>query len=259
MGQRTCSFWLRSGLALALPDSASLHKPLRSVMGSTMAFPSLSPADIIADDVLTHPAPPELNDANYVREVLGYKDGTGEADIHEALASKAIALGISLPLPRRPASSTAALLNPSASDVDFSDNVVQHGRTASTSSNDTAASGLTSQTSNRSSAANVIPATLTESTNVPSRRRSKGLSFSQYDRYLSQVDPTAVAHQQQHQPKFSLGSSSPPSSTTSTKPEWPTIIPLLGITGRRKSVRDIKRTIAGKLRRKRQISSFTLV
>ncbi|KAM7209616.1 hypothetical protein V8F20_000019 [Naviculisporaceae sp. PSN 640] len=230
-----------------------------------MAFPSLSPADL-TDDVLTHPAPPELNDADYLREVLGYDDGTGEADIHKALALKALSLGITLPLPRRPVSSTAALPNTSTSEAESSDTVIQHGRTASTSSNDTTASGLTSQTSTRSSAANGMPATLTESVNVTSRRRSKGLSFSLYDNYLKQVDPTAVAHQQQQQPKSFLRSSSPSHSTTTTTTatakqewDWASLTPLIGTTGRRKSVRDIRRTIAGKLRRKRQISSLTLV
>lgn len=206
-----------------------------------MALPSLSPAQDITDGVLTRPLP-ELRDLDYVREVLGYRDGRTEVDIDKALASKAVGLGIELPLPRRP-SSSAAIATANSSDAESSDHTVvsHHGRTASTSSNETTASGLTSQASNRST---VIPATLTESTNVTSRRRSKGLSFSQYEKYLSQVDPTA-----QHQPKFL--------SSPSTKPEWP-ITPLIG-NGRRKSVKDIRRSITGKLRRKRQISSLTLV
>ncbi|KAK4218824.1 hypothetical protein QBC37DRAFT_179111 [Rhypophila decipiens] len=199
-----------------------------------MAFPSLSPADTMG--MVTHP--PELSEADYVREVLGSRDGSGEADMHEALVAKAASLQIELPLPGRPPTANA----PNASDSEFADTVVsQHGRTASTSSRETTGSGLTSQTSYRST---VIPATLTESTNVTSRRRSKGLSFSQYEKYLSQVDPTA------NLPKFL--------NQPTTKPEWPIPAALIA-TGRKTSVREIKRTIAGKLRRKRQISSLTLV
>jgi len=192
-----------------------------------MAFPSLSPAE------LNDPHPPELNDAHYAREVLGC---ASEAARDQALTAKATDLGISLPLPRP---MTDGVPN-TTSDSESADTIVsQHGRTASTSSNDTTNTGLTSQTSHRSAA---IPATLTETANIASRRRSKSLSFSQYEKYLSQVDPTA------HQPKFL----NPPATR-----EWP-IGPLIG-TGRRRSVRDLKRSIAGKLRRRRQISSLTLV
>ena len=205
---------------------------MASTSGSTMAaFPSL-PADP-ADHPLTHP--PELNDADYAHEVLKC---TNESDIDAALAQRAADLGISLPLPRP---MTDGVPTTTSSDAESDNTIVsQHGRTASTSSNDTTNTGLTSQTSHRSA---VIPATLTETTNIASRRRSKSLSFSQYEKYLSQVDPTA------HQPKFLH----PPATRT----DWP-ISPLIG-TGRRRSVRDLKRTIAGKLRRRRPIPSLTLV
>lgn len=203
-----------------------------------MAFPSLSSAG--PADVANRP-PPELNDADYAREVLGCADERTEAALDEALATKAAGLGISLPLPRTPTPREANAFDVDAADAGAGGS--QHGRSASTSSNETTASGLTSQTSHRSQ---VIPATLTETTNVTSRRRSKSLSFSQYEKYLSHVDPTAAAHQ----PKFL-------NPAASGRSEWPGS-PLIG-TSRRKSVRDLKRTIASKLRRRRQISAMTLV
>ncbi|KAK3330463.1 hypothetical protein B0H66DRAFT_63160 [Apodospora peruviana] len=214
------------------------------------AFPSLSPADL-ASDVLTRP--PELSDVDYLREVLGRSDGETEAQVEEALAAKAGTLGIELPLPR-PSAAKVVLPNNNALDDDAESPggngtlVSQHGRAASTSSNSTTTTGLTSQTSHRST---VIPATLTESTNVTAaaassrRSRSKSLSFSQYEKYLSQVGPTL------HQPKFL----NPPSPRL----ERP-IGTLMGTGGgARRSVRDFKRSIAGRLRRRRPISSLTIV
>ncbi|KAK3695460.1 hypothetical protein B0T22DRAFT_107483 [Podospora appendiculata] len=214
-------------------------------MPGSMGLPSLSPANLA--DSLTRP--PELRggdgdcdvdadaDADYMREVLGYTDGRTEADTEHELVEKATALGIRLPISRP--STTAK--KPTTTGVESADTLVsQHGRTASTSSHGTTSTALTSQTSHRST---VIPATLTESTNLASRRRSKSLNFSYYDKYLSHTDPTL------HQPKFLH---QPP-----VRPER--AAGLLISAGTRKSVRDLKRSISVRLRRRRPIPSLTII
>ncbi|KAK0655877.1 hypothetical protein B0T16DRAFT_292868, partial [Cercophora newfieldiana] len=178
--------------------------------------------------------PPELIDLDYFREVLRLPEGTTAADIEVKLATKANELGIQLPVSR---CSTAEEQNVSG-DESARTVVSNHGRTASTSSNGSANTGLTSQTSHPST---VIPATLTESTNVVvTRRRSKSLTFSHYEKYLSHLDPNLS------QPKF-LGQH----AARSERPKNG----MLGADKRRLAVKDLKRTITRRLRRRKQSSS----
>jgi len=192
-----------------------------------MAFPPLSPADQ-ADA----PArPPELIDLDYFREVLHLPDGATDADIEQKLVTKAGELGIQLPISR---CSTAEEQNVSG-DESARTIVSNHGRTASTSSNGSANTGLTSQTSYLST---VIPATLTETTNlVVTRRRSKSLTFSHYEKYLSHLDPALS------QPKF-LGQH----TARSERPRNG----MLSADRRKLVVKDLKRTITRRLRKRKQ-------
>jgi hypothetical protein len=186
-----------------------------------MAPQSLPPADPVDGRAV----PTELGDVDYAREVFGRTDGATEADIERELMAKASALGMNLSIsggpdtqdPRTPAGGlddTLALL---------------HGRTVSTGSNGTAVSRIESHTSHLSA---TMPATLTEG---QGRRRSRSLSFSQYDKYLSQIDPAL------DQPKFLR--------PNSNKTEWSAGIVIK--SGTRKGVKGFTRSIANRLRRRR--------
>lgn len=145
-----------------------------------MARPSLYPRDPVDA--------PQLRDADYVREVLRRPDAATEADIEEELVARAAALGIELPAAER--SDAQEPTTHARDSADAPD--LQHGRTVSAGSNATVAdSGMTSQNSHHAAA--LSPSALTEAS---LRRRSRSLSFSQYDKYLSQVDPAL------DQPKF---------------------------------------------------------
>ena len=174
------------------------------------------------------PRPRELDEAEFRRHVLAGADIT---DLR--LAERAVALGIEFPPSTRPSVDQAR--NGSAAGGPVSQ---QHGRTASTSSDGTTATGLTSQTSRHST---VIPATLTETP----RRRSKSLGFSQYDKYLSQVRPTL------DQPRFRPRSSALKLDRSASL--------LLGRGSTRLSVREIRRNITDRLRGRGGVSSLTVV
>ncbi|KAK0633191.1 hypothetical protein B0T14DRAFT_57106 [Immersiella caudata] len=180
-----------------------------------MAFPALSPADAAT-------RPPELIDVDYFREVLRLPEGATDADIEEKLVSKAGELGIQLPVSR---SSTVEEHNVSG-DESARTVVSHHGRTASTSSNVSANTELTSQTSHLA------------------RRRSKSLTFSHYEKYLSHLDPALS------QPKF-IGQHA-------AKAERPKN-GMAGADKRRLVVKDLKRTITRRLRKRKQSSSLAVV
>jgi hypothetical protein len=128
------------------------------------------------DDLIRRP---ELDGADYVRQVLNQSDGATEVDIDQELMAKAAALGIELPISRR--SSTQDQRSPGSNSGDASN--LQHTRTVSVGSGQHANMGPASQTSNRATADS--PPTLTEALD---RRRPESLSFSQYDKYIEQAD-----------------------------------------------------------------------
>lgn len=135
---------------------------------------------------------PELSDDDYRREVLGHADPATDAAIEQELVARAATLGIQLPAPRCP----TPVDEPGASSGDESapTRLSRHGRSASTGSDSTTTTELTSH----------IPATLSESAMpIPprltlTRRRSKSLTFSHYEKYLSHLDPAL------NQPKFAV-------------------------------------------------------
>ncbi len=200
-----------------------------------MAVPSSSQAD--QADAPSHP--PELSDADYFSEVLHQTDGQTDTDIEQALAAKAEALGVRLPISRCSTASEQENSSGAESIDTFISPRAQgqgHARTTSTSSTGTANTALTSQLSQNSYHSAVIPATLTESPGIVGRRRSRTLTFSHYEKYLSQLDPTLS------QPKFlgSYASRLERSANTS-----------FSAAKRRAVVKDLKRSITSRLRRRK--------
>ncbi|KAK3310828.1 uncharacterized protein B0T15DRAFT_51304 [Chaetomium strumarium] len=168
--------------------------------------------------------PPELDAADYISQVLNRSDGATEADIDQELIAKAVALGVELPISRR--NSAQEPRGPGSDSGDTPN--LQHTRTASVGLSQTADMDLASQTSNRA------PAAATMLTETSDRRRPKSLSFSQYDRYIRQVDPAL------DQPKFL--------KPNRQKPRWSTGARTK--SGSRKGVMVFTRSLARRLRKR---------
>lgn len=118
--------------------------------------------------------PAEYRDTNYFREVLQLEDGRTEADYEERLNQEAEKLGITI---SRPPSLRNEHINHN-SMCDSSTTVVSHhARTASSGSNGSASTGMTSRSSNED---------LETSRKRGSIRRS--MSFSEYEKYLAEHD-----------------------------------------------------------------------
>jgi len=176
---------------------------------------SLAVPEKMADAVTR---PPELSDAEYVRAVLRQPTSKTEDELDQELLAAAQKLGIDLSTP------PIAATRPStpSSDKRISSGTEpgavavtparSHARTASATSNASGTTAAYRTTSNRSAS------TLPQPERTLARKRSKSLSFSQYDRYLSQVDPNL------HQPKFlshtSSRSASDPASDTTFRSVW---------------------------------------
>ncbi|AEO54765.1 hypothetical protein MYCTH_2297743 [Thermothelomyces thermophilus ATCC 42464] len=199
---------------------------------SPMARPSLLLDEPVAGWKLQLP---ELADADYVREVLARSDGATEADIEHELVSKAAALRIELPASAFPFPDPQERSHePRAPGVQQQ----QQNSAASTGSDGGSADcSATLQISDRGAASPGTPATatITRETTMTreataTRRRSRSLSFSQYERYISQVDPAL------EQSKFQK---SEPAGGIAAKPSG------------KKGVRGITRSITARLRRRK--------
>jgi len=117
--------------------------------------------------------PVEYNDEEYFREVLQLGNGQTEALFDESLTKEAEKLGITI---SRPPSSNAQ--NPNHDSMrDSGMTVGSHHRTASSGSQGSVSTGMTSRSSNELDSAGHVR-------KRPSTRRS--LSFTEYDKYLSQ-------------------------------------------------------------------------
>lgn len=171
-------------------------------VGAAMA--SLAVPEKTADAVTR---PPELSDAEYVRAVLQEPAARTEDEIEQELRAAAQELGIDIPDPSLATASSTACDKPDspATDAATITRVRDHTRTHSRASSD--GSGTTAVHSIASSPPQFTDTLPPEERTQP-RRRSKGLSFSQYDKYLAHLSPNLT------QPKFlpSSSSSSPPSS-----------------------------------------------
>ncbi|KAH6855024.1 hypothetical protein B0I37DRAFT_305567 [Chaetomium sp. MPI-CAGE-AT-0009] len=176
---------------------------------------------------------PELKDAEYVREVLNRSDGATESDIEQELVLRAAALRIELPTSRRPSAQEHGI-----AAGRFIEAAPQHrSRAGSAGSGETTGTVMTSRTTDQAPA---TPVTLAE---ARMRKRSSTLSFSQYEKYISQVDPALV------QPKF-------PRPTRAENSEWKGGI--LVKSGRKGGVRGFTRSIAARLKRRKPSPSLPM-
>ncbi|KAK3395481.1 hypothetical protein B0T20DRAFT_36071 [Sordaria brevicollis] len=194
---------------------------------------SLSPADLVG--AVANSSPPELDESEYLHEVFGISTEnaiTTEAEIEKSLTEKASSLGIDV------SNITDKLGNPTATSARSSTLVsAQPCSTDSTTGTETAP-GTDHEFASNSSAA--MPATLTQST---SRKRSNTVNFSQYDKYLTQLEPAL------HQPKFS-------------NPAAPTRRPshnIFGFGGHFKGVRELRRGLTGRLKRRKTHPALPVV
>ncbi len=120
---------------------------------------------------------PELRDADYQDEVLQLS-----ADDHDAyldsLIMKAAELGISF---SRPPSTGSTPDNHDTSGAESNATLdTTHARTVSTGSEASASTAMTSHSSNNG---HIYPG------KILTRRRSRGLTFAQYESYLSHIKP----------------------------------------------------------------------
>lgn len=163
----------------------------------------------------------ELNDVDYLIEVLQTDNTSSEEEIAQELIQKAAALGIST----TPVTPIVATNRSADSDTTtFS----THARNTSTGSNDTTDTALSSHPS---SPTNVhFPASVDGNLAASPRARPRSLNFSHYEKYLAQVEPNL------NQPKF-LKQSPPPTDDLSG----------LFSINTRKSVINIKNGIKAKV------------
>ncbi|KAL2132038.1 hypothetical protein VTI74DRAFT_4297 [Chaetomium olivicolor] len=180
---------------------------------------------LLAEPADGHVVPPELkDDSSYIGEVLGQPGVATEEDIEQELAAKAVALGIELPVSGRHRNTPVH----SSPDPEYAETLVQHSRTVSTGSDVTADTLVTAQTSDNTT---IPPSSPT--TEGLGRRRARTLSFSQYDRYISQIDPTLDQ-------KF----------ISNEKSEWKADVAVK--PGTKRGVMGFTRSLASKLRGKRK-------
>lgn len=198
---------------------------------------SLSSAHLVG----TVANPPKLDEPEYLREVFGIttEDATAtEAEIEESLTAKASSLGIDV------SNLTDSLGNPTALNATSarSSTLVAHQRSNTICSNDSTTGTETTTGTDHDMASNssaAMPATLTQST---SRKRSNTVNFSQYEKYLTQLKPAL------HQPKFS-------------NPAAPTRRPSHNIFGfgHFKGVRELRRGLTGRLKRRKTYPALSIV
>lgn len=197
---------------------------------------SLSPADLVGT---VANSPPELDESKYLHEVFGIttENATAtEAEIEKNLTEKASSLGIDV------SNIKDKLRTPTATSARSSTLVGAQQRSNTICSVDSTtgtetATGTDNDLASNSSAA--MPATLTQST---SRKRSNTVNFSQYDKYLTQLEPAL------HQPKFS-------------NPAAPTRRPSHNIFGfgHFKGVRELRRGLTGRLKRRKTHPALSVV
>ena len=196
---------------------------------------------LLTDSVDGQAEPPELREADYVREVLARPDGTTEADIEEELLAKAAALGIELPTSGRSSTQEQRTLEDKCLAPRPGPQLTHQVFAGSDDRAD--AAGPAPQVSDPAAAAvATTTAATTQTEGSAARRRSKSPSFSQYDRYISQVDPAL------DQSKFLR--------PNHDNAEWSAGILVKSST--RRGVRGFTRNIAAKLMRRRPSPSLPM-
>ncbi|KAI8957287.1 hypothetical protein F5Y11DRAFT_360955 [Daldinia sp. FL1419] len=141
---------------------------------------------------------PELREADYLDQVLRLSPENTEAYLNK-LIMKATNLGITFTRPSSAASMNNKR-NPSGAKSSITIHI-DHARTVSTGSQGSASTALTSHSS--------INGGLEPTGRIIARKRSRALTFAQYENYLAQVEPNLT------QPKFVSPSSTESKSTPS--------------------------------------------
>lgn len=195
-------------------------------MGSLAFLKSQSAgaANNASDKSLPAAALAELNDGDYIREVLqpGTNMAASEMELEQVLEAKAEALGITI-RPHTPIRDS--------SGSDSRSPLSSHARNTSTGSNDTTDTTPTT-----------VPPSPTKSCEEPSLppspiARPRCLTFSLYDKYLAQVEPDL------NPPKF-IKQTSPPAD----------VVPNIFSLTSRKSVVTITNGLKAKVRWKKRAS-----
>ncbi|KAI1876176.1 uncharacterized protein JN550_001672 [Neoarthrinium moseri] len=189
--------------------------------------PPLTDGDAIAMDVT---APPELAESSFFTEVLQISPGDASA-ILDSLMARAASLGIAASRPST-ALSTAGQPNTSSTADPSVTLETSHARTASTGSKASVSTTLTSAFSDDG-----IPE---PAANTVTRKRSRNLTFSYYDKYLAQVNPHL------HQSKFI---SFPPTERHNSTPS------LFSVSSRKSYLAGLRHGLF-KISRRRKSSPF---
>ena len=122
--------------------------------------------------------PAEHNEDDYIREVLQLEKDQTEALLDDGIAQEAEKLGIKISRPPTPEHDQNMAHNSMCESAMTL--ASHHARTASTGSNGSASTGMTSRSSNEQLDSSSLPA----ATKRSNSRRS--LSFSEYEKYLVQ-------------------------------------------------------------------------
>ncbi|KAK8122506.1 hypothetical protein PG984_011176 [Apiospora sp. TS-2023a] len=183
-------------------------------------------------------APPELSDADFLSQVLQTRADNTERWLDD-LINKAASLGISI---SRPSTALSAAAEPSNFRTAESSVTLEtsHTRTASTGSNGSSSTAMTSDDDNHQQLSPQKPNINNNNNGILTRRRSRTLTFAQYDKYLAQINPNI------NQPKFLLIPPPPPERTSA---------PSLFSVSTRKSYNGLRNGFL-KIRRKRKSISF---
>lgn len=175
---------------------------------------------------------PELAEAAYLSKVFSLPEGSTEAGIDNALRARAADLGILTMQPQSPRYSS--LSEPSADDR-AADSESDMSRRATSNWVDIADTATTTgPPSQRPSPAGAASEVSVTSGSPLSKKRSRNLSLSQYDKYLTHVDPNLK------QPKF-----------IKELPVAAEAAPSLFSIGSKRSVMSLKRTLKAKVRWRR--------
>lgn len=147
--------------------------------------PNTAAAASISSAAVGEGTPPELVEADFLSQVLQINPPRAATWLDD-LITKAIGLGITVTRPSTALSSSAGP-NVESSTAESSVTLeTNHTRTASSESNATLGTAVTSDDEHHYDLIN----------NILARKRSRNLTFSQYDKYLAQTNPNIA------QPRF---------------------------------------------------------
>lgn len=191
--------------------------------------PNTAAASISSAAAVGEGTPPELVEADFLTQVLQIKNPRTATWLDD-LITKAIGLGITV---TRPSTALSASAGPNVESSTAESSVTletNHTRTASSESNATLGTALTSDDEHHQH--DLI-------NNILARKRSRTLTFSQYDKYLAQTNPNIA------QPRFVASPTGDPEKATTSS--------LFSISTR-KSYLGIRSGLT-KIRRKRKAPS----